>query len=335
MVSTRPRTVLLTGASTGLGLAIARELIASTEFHLILTARGSSLPRFAEAGIANEGRVWLRALDVTDAHARRTLVTEIDAELGGVDMLINNAGISYRSVIEHMTDAELHQQMEVNFQAPMALACLVIPSMRRKGHGHILQISSAGGLMAMPTMGGYAASKFALEAATEAMYYELRPFGIRVTLILPGFLNSDGFEKVVLSGESRSAIDDPNNPYHLHYRHMVRFIGRLMRLTPSTPRSVARKVVRTLSARRPRLRVPATWDTHLLWWFRRFVPHRLYTMVTYYLLPGIRYWGQAGRATPQMPASTRIVGMLDDEPGAESQTRAPGHDDSSAAPPHP
>tara|TARA_R110002096_G_scaffold171490_4_gene344507 strand:+ start:138577 stop:139464 length:888 start_codon:yes stop_codon:yes gene_type:complete len=289
------KTVLLTGASVGLGLAIARELIAKTDYHLIFTSRQNSLPRFADEGIAQGERIWLRPLDVTDKEARRVLIAEIDETLGGVDILINNAGISYRSVIEHITDEERRDQMEVNYQAPMALSRLVLPTMRKKRHGHILQISSAGGLMAMPTMGAYAASKFALEAATEAMYYELRPFGVRVSLVLPGFLRSDGFEKVVLSGESQSAMVDPKNPYHLHYHHMAGFIARLMRMTPSTPKSVARKVVRTLGARWPRLRVPATWDTHVLWWIRRYVPHRLYLMVTYRLLPGIKSWGRETR----------------------------------------
>jgi len=270
---------------------------------------------------------------VTDAEARQALVDEIEAQLGGVDMLINNAGISYRSVIEHMTDEERRHQMEVNFQAPMALSRLVIPTMRRKRRGHILQISSAGGLMAMPTMGGYAASKFALEAATEAMFYELLPFGIHVTLVLPGFLNSDGFEKVVLSGESRHAAENLADPYHLHYHHMVRFIERLMRLTPSTPKSVARKVVRTLSARWPRLRVPATWDTHLLWWFRRFVPHRLYVMITYYLLPGIRHWGQPGSAAPTLPESTKSIGTQQDADAPQSPKPEQRRDGAPKAPP--
>jgi hypothetical protein len=315
---------LVTGASIGLGLAIARELIAKTDFHLILTARASSLPRFADAGITNTERVWLRALDVTVAKARQALIAEIESELGGVDMLINNAGVSYRSVVEHLTDDEMRHQMEVNYQAPLALSRLVMPSMRHKGSGHIVQISSAGGLMGMPTMGGYAAAKFALEGATEAMYYEIRPFGIRVSLILPGFLNSDGFKKVLLSGESRNAINDPENPYYQHYRYMVPFIARLMRLTPSTPRSVARKVVRTLGARRPRLRIPATWDTHLLWWFRRFVPHRLYTWITYYLLPGVGHWGQSGHEAPQLPASTQVVDM---PKGSRSSSSSEGDQD--------
>ncbi len=285
-------TVLLTGASVGLGLAIARQLIASTDYHLVLTARGESLSRFAAEGIVPSDRVWLRPLDVTDESDRVRLIAEIETSLGGVDMLINNAGIAYRSVIEHITDQERRHQMEVNYQAPIALSRLVMPLMRKKRRGHILQISSAGGLTAMPTMGAYAASKFALEAATEAMYYELRPFGIRVSLVLPGFLRSDGFEKVIMSDESRGASEDKNNPYYLHYHHMVGFIARLMKLTPATPESVAKKVVKTLQARWPRLRVPATWDTHILWWVRRFVPHRLYVMVTYRLLPGIKQWGR-------------------------------------------
>lgn len=302
------RTVLITGASTGLGLALARRLLREPELHLILTARASSLARFEAQGIAERSALWIRPLDVTSGEQRAALISEIETELGGVDVLVNNAGISYRSVIEHVTDEERRHQMEVNYQAPMALSRLVLPRMRARGGGHIIQISSAGGLIAMPTMGVYAASKFALEAASEAMFYEVRPFGIRVTLVLPGFINSDSFERVLLSGESRDAIRSKDNVYHLHYRHMVRFISRLMRITPATPESVARTIVKTIKRRYPPLRVPATWDTRLLWWFRRFMPQRAYHLAMYWFLPSIRQWGKPGEAiTPKLPSDARII----------------------------
>jgi hypothetical protein len=99
------------------------------------------------------------------------VVHEIEEVFGGVDALINNAGITYRTVTEYATRTELAHQMVVNYEGPMALTALVLPMMRKRRSGRIIQISSARGLAAMPTMGLYSASKFALEAGSEAMYY--------------------------------------------------------------------------------------------------------------------------------------------------------------------
>jgi len=284
--------VLVTGASVGLGLALARLLLEDESRHLVLTARADSLPRFAELGIREGRRVWLRALDITSAAQRWSVVQEIETELGGVDTLINNAGITYRTVAEYATAAELSHQMVVNYEGPMALAALVLPSMRKRRRGRIIQISSAGGLVAMPTMGLYSASKFALEAASEAMHYEVRPFGIRVTLVQPGFINSPGYRSSVVGRLSRQATEQPGDPYHLHFEHMDRLVGRLMALTSATPESVARRVIKLMRRRRPPLRMLATWDARLLWWFRRFMPQAAYVWLTYHTLPGVSNWGR-------------------------------------------
>ena len=292
----RPRkVVLLTGASIGLGLAITRRLFDDESLHLVLTARGESLGRFAELGIRASERVWLRPLDITSEAQRRAVVDEVEAELGGVDTLINNAGITYRTVAEYATAAELSRQMIVNYEGPMALAALVLPSMRRRRSGHIIQISSAGGLVAMPTMGLYSASKFALEAASEAMYYEVRPFGVSVTLVLPGFVNSAGYKNAVVGHLSRRATELVEDPYHPHFSNMDRMIGGMMAMTSATSESVARRVVRAMHRRRAPLRILATWDARLLWWFRRFTPQGPYVWLTYHALPGIRKWGGGDR----------------------------------------
>ena len=286
-----PKVVLLTGASAGLGLAIARLLLRKGGFHLVLTARAASLHRFAEEGITEGERVWLRPLDITDAGQRSAVVGEIIDVLGGVDTLINNAGITYRTVAEYATAAELTHQMAVNYEGPMALAALLLPIMRMRRTGRIIQISSAGGLVAMPTMGLYSASKFALEAASEAMHYELRPFGVQVSLVLPGFINSLGYKSSVVGALSRTATEDVNDPYHAHFKYMDRLIDRMMTLTRATPDSVARKVLKAMQRRRAPLRVLATWDARILWWFRRFMPQPAYVWLTYQMLPSIRRWG--------------------------------------------
>ncbi len=103
--------------------------------------------------------------------------TGVGLALGGVDVLINNAGVAYRSVVEHVSERERLQQMGINFRAPMELTRLVLPYMRSRRAGRIINVSSMGGMMAMPTMAVYSASKFALEGATESLYYEVKPWG--------------------------------------------------------------------------------------------------------------------------------------------------------------
>lgn len=318
-VARRP-VVLVTGASTGLGLALARLLRKEGAYHLVLTARATSLDRFASEGFEEADDIWLRPLDVTSDAERRTLIAELERELGGVDILINNAAIAYRSVIEHVTEEERLDQMRVNFQAPIALAQLVLPSMRSHGTGRIINVSSAAGIMAVPTMGLYAASKFALEGATEALFYETKPWGIRVSLVLPGFIRSAAFERVVLSGQSRTALADASDGYHRHYAHMIRFIDRVMRHTPATPESVARTIVRTLRRSRPPLRVAATWDARLFWWFRRFAPQPLYHAIMYGSFPGVSRWGPLAQAPGRPLALPSGVSVEHSE--AQSPARA-------------
>ncbi|HET9953564.1 MAG TPA: SDR family oxidoreductase [Polyangiaceae bacterium] len=284
------RVVLITGASSGLGLAIARALL-SHNYQLILTAREASLARFAAHGIVESDRVMLRALDVASDSERKAVIAEANERFGGVDVLLNNAGISLRSVVEHVTEADRRLQMAINFEAPLELTRLVLPRMRKRRWGRILNISSVGGMMAMPTMSIYSASKFALEGASEALWYEVRPFGIYVTLIQPGFINSDGFENVRYTTMSRNAHDTVNSAYHWHYHYMAGFIGRVARRVPATPDSVARTVLRTIEAKAPPLRVPATFDARVFSLLRRLLPRTLYHWVLYNSLPQVREWG--------------------------------------------
>ncbi|HPF13252.1 MAG: SDR family NAD(P)-dependent oxidoreductase [Planctomycetes bacterium] len=298
MTHPRPRTVLITGASVGLGLAIARELLANTQFHLILTARAQSMARFAEQGLVEGPRVWLRALEVTSAQEREAVIAEIEQRFGALDVLINNAGIAYRCVVEHVDSDERQAQMDVNFLAPMELIRRVLPAMRAQRSGRILSISSVGGMMAMPTMAVYSASKFALEGSCEALWYEVRPWSIHVTLVQPGFIHSDGFTKVRMTRESQFSAQHEEDPYHEHYASMEPFIGRVMQHTPATPESVARTVRRTICRRRPPLRVTATWDALFFSLLRRFMPRTLYHRFLYWKLPNVKKWGWPPGGSP-------------------------------------
>ena len=282
--------VMVTGASSGLGLALARRLM-STTYRLVLTARPESMSRFGAASIVESARVRLRPLDVVDATQRERVLAETEAEWGGVDALVNNAGIAYRSVIEHGDAKAWDEIFDIDVRAPIELIRRVLPRMRERCRGRIINISSVGGMVAMPTMGLYSAAKFALEGATESLWYEMRPWGVRVSLIEPGFIHSDSFRNTRYTQRSFSSAMTDEEPYHAHYQHMAGLIERLMDRAWATPEDVAERIVRTLLRRDPPLRVYATIDAHVFAWMRRLLPRGLYHRVLYAGLPQIRRWG--------------------------------------------
>jgi NAD(P)-dependent dehydrogenase (short-subunit alcohol dehydrogenase family) len=282
--------VFLTGAGRGLGLALAHRLVRG-HWRVVLSAREPSLAGLAQAGIVSSPRVEILPLDITDAEQRRAAVARAIARFGRIDALVNNAGVAYRSVLEHVQDDERLAQMDVNFLAPMELVRLVLPGMRERRRGRIVNVSSVGGMMAMPTMAVYAASKFALEGASEALWYEVRPFGVCVTLVEPGFIHSTSFQNTRFTAESARSLVAQDDPYHAHYEHMGPFIARLMDWSRASPDFVARRVMRALTMRSPPLRMSGTPDAFLFSTLRRLLPRRMYHAVLYRCLPSVARWG--------------------------------------------
>ncbi len=290
--NSKRKVVLLTGASRGLGLSILKVLLQDSGFHVVATARRESLSRFQDLSIGESESLWIRPLDVLNKIERDILLQEIEEKLGGVDILINNAGYMLRAVVEHVGEVERFKQMDTNFRAPMALIRGVLPRMREKRFGRIINISSVGGMMAMPTMSVYSASKFALEGASEALWYEVRPWNIRVTLVQPGFINSDSYMNVKLTRESERAQRDKNSPYYNHYHSMVPFINQMMKLSPASPEKIANIVLKTIRKKRPPLRVAGTIDAHIFNFLRKALPRKLYHLILYYSLPKVLRWGE-------------------------------------------
>lgn len=175
---------------------------------------------------------------------------------------------------------------------PLDLIRLVLPSMRRRRQGHIINISSVSGMMAMPTMGLYSCSKFALEGLSESLWYEVRPWNIKVTLVEPGFIKSDAFSKVPWSRKASVARDKVSCPYHQHYDNMEPFIVKIMKRVFAKPESVARKVHKIMNRKKPPLRVPGTFDAYLFSMMKRMVPSRVYHPLLHRLLPNANTWGE-------------------------------------------
>jgi short-subunit dehydrogenase len=282
--------ILVTGCASGIGLSIARLLHKQAHYRVVITAREKSLQKLKEEFQEND-HFMIQPLDVTSVESRMNLLGLIQSRWGGVDILVNNAGISYRTVLEHMDDeSELHQ-MSTNYLGPVSLMRLVIPYMRERGRGKIINISSVSGMLAMPTMASYSASKHALEGASEALWYEMRPLGINVSLVQPGFVRSGAFKNVYYSPKAREA-NDVEGPYSDYYREMAPFVEKLMKFSSTTPQRVANLVLKIIHKENPPLWVPATIDAVVFYYLRRFIPRRFFHTVLFYLLPHATRWGK-------------------------------------------
>lgn len=180
---TSPKTWMITGANRGLGRALTLRAVAAGHA-VVATVRGDhSLP--------DEENLTVLPLDVRDRAAAVAAVEAATTRLGGLDVLVNNAGYGLIGAAEEVNESEAYAIVETNLLGPLWLSQAAIPVMRAQGSGHIVQISSVGAVGAMPLLGLYNSTKWGLEGFSEAMAAEVRPFGIRVSLIEPGALDTD------------------------------------------------------------------------------------------------------------------------------------------------
>jgi len=282
------KVILVTGTNSGVGLCLAKRLYHSP-YRVVITARKKSIDQIPKNLKEDDNRFLIRPLDVTDDQQRKDLIKEINQKWGGVDVLINNAGVSYRSTIEDMDNESEFLLFKTNFFGPMALTRLVLPKMREKRAGKIINVSSVAGMMAMPTMYAYSSSKFALEGASESLWYEMKPWGIKVSVIQPGFIHSSSFKKVQYTKKSKEG-SEKGKPYAVYYQKMKSFVTKYMQKSPSTADQVARTILRTMEKRNPPLRVLATPDATLFYYLRRFLPRAIYHTILYTFLPEIKKW---------------------------------------------
>ncbi len=185
---TSSRLILITGVSSGFGRALAQQALLAG--HRVVGTVRNEQARVAFETLA-PGRAIGRLLDVTDADAIDALVADVEANVGAIDVLVNNAGYGHEGILEESTLAELRHQFEVNVFGPAALIKAVLPHMRARRRGHILNITSMGGFITMPGIAWYCGSKFALEGISEVLGKEVAAFGIHVTAVAPGSFRTD------------------------------------------------------------------------------------------------------------------------------------------------
>lgn len=182
------KTWLITGCSTGLGRALAFEIL-NAGFNAIVTARDfKAVQEFAEKF---PERALPLSLDVTDKAAIAEVVRAAEKRFGTIDVLVNNAGYGYRGAVEEGNDEEVSALFGTNFFGTVNMIKAVLPGMRERRSGAILNVSSIAGRLAAPGSGYYSATKFAVEGMSDALRKELAPLGIRVVVVEPGAFRTD------------------------------------------------------------------------------------------------------------------------------------------------
>ncbi|MCG8907249.1 oxidoreductase [Pseudomonas sp. DP-17] len=182
------KTLLITGANSGFGLALAREALAAG--HRVVGTVRTEQAR-AELEALAPGQVFGRLLDVTDFDAIPGVVAEIEASFGPLDVLVNSAGYGHEGILEESPLEAMRRQFEVNVFGAVAMIQAVLPAMRTRRRGHILNITSMGGYITLPGIAYYCGSKFALEGISDALGKEVEGFGIAVTAVAPGSFRTD------------------------------------------------------------------------------------------------------------------------------------------------
>jgi hypothetical protein len=193
----------ITGASRGLGLEIARAALARGDA-VVAAARD---PEAVARALGTHDRLLPVALDVVDRAQAQAAVAAALAKFGRIDVLVNNAGRGLLGAVEEVSPDEVHSVFAVNVDGLLAVTQAVLPAMRARRSGSIVNLSSVGGFAAWPGWGVYCATKFAVEGLSEAMHAELQPLGIHVTIVEPGTFRTDFLDSSSLQ-RAKSVIDD-------------------------------------------------------------------------------------------------------------------------------
>ncbi|MGW2339744.1 oxidoreductase [Streptomyces sp. NPDC001661] len=241
------RVWLITGASSGFGRAITEAAVAAGDVVVAAARRTAPLDDLVAA---HPDQVEALALDVTAIDDVRAAVDGVAARHGRIDVLVNNAGRGMVGAVEEATDAELRDLMDLHFFGPAALTRAVLPHMRARGSGTIVQLTSMGGRFAFAGVGAYCATKFALEGLSEALAAEVAPLGIRVLIVEPGafrtgFAGSAGLTPV----STLDAYQDTVGPV---LSALPGGSGR----EPGDPAKAAAAILTAVDADEPPLRLP-------------------------------------------------------------------------------
>ena len=263
---------MLTGASSGFGLLTSVEL-AKAGFRVIasmrdLEKRERLLQAAASAKVSD--RIDVRALDVTQVDAMPEFVESVMRDYGRIDVLVNNAGFAVGGFAEDIQLGELRLQFETNFFGAVAMTKAVLPVMRQQRSGHIIQISSIGGLQGAVSVSSYSASKHALEGWSESLRLEMNSLGIQVVLVEPGAFDTGVWTSGAVMGQEAKKKTSPNFQRSLRMREVI------ARIPKANPIAVARTIVAIAQNPHPKLRYLVGRDANMQLAMKRFLPWKWY-----------------------------------------------------------
>jgi NADP-dependent 3-hydroxy acid dehydrogenase YdfG len=264
------KAVLITGCSSGIGKATATKL-ASDGWKVYATARRSETLE----DLRQQGCETL-AIDVTDEGSMSAAVEAVTEAEGAVGVLINNAGYSQSGAVEAVPLDEVRREFETNVFGLIRMCQLVLPGMRAQGWGRIVNLGSMGGRLTFPGGGIYHASKYALEAISDAMRFEVRGFGINVILIEPGLI-------VTNFGDVAASSVQTDGPYADFNRQVAKltedaYKGPMSKLGAG-PEAVAKAIAGALRAEHPKARYPVTPSAHLMINQRKLMPDKVWDLI--------------------------------------------------------
>jgi NAD(P)-dependent dehydrogenase (short-subunit alcohol dehydrogenase family) len=263
---------VITGASSGFGLLTSVEL-ARAGFRVVATMRDLGRREKLDAALGAAGvagNIDVRALDVTQFAAIPPVVESVVRDYQRIDVLVNNAGFAVAGFIEDVRLEELRLQFETNFFGAVAMTKAVLPVMRKQGSGHIIQISSIGGLQGSLSLSSYSASKHALEGWSESLRLEMRPLGIKVVLVEPGAFATDIWTRGAVMAKDAVKETSPN------YQRSLRMRSAVQKLPKADPIAVAKLIVAIARDPNPKLRYLAGRDAKIQLAFKRILPWKTY-----------------------------------------------------------
>lgn len=247
------KTWFITGASRGFGLEITTAVLASGD-QVVATVR-SNAEQLHDKFNRNTNLLVV-TMDVTDEAQVKVAVQKAVDQFGRIDVLVNNAGYGLLAAVEEATDAEVKQNYEVNVFGTLNVIRAVLPFMRKERSGHIINISSVGGLGAYIGWGLYGSTKFAIEGITEALALEVAPLGIAATVVAPGFFRTDFLDTSSLIS-SKTIIDD----YAETVGAMRGFAASANKKQPGNPEKLAEAFIKLAASKNPPVHLPLGNDT--------------------------------------------------------------------------
>ncbi len=267
MSKSKQQVVVITGATAGIGRHAA-EYLSERGYRVIATGRNPAI--LAEIAQKSGGKVDTVRLDVTSEESIAAAVREVDrlTEGHGADVLVNNAGYGMAAPLAELTDADLRKQFDTNVFGLMAVTRAFLPQMMQRRAGRIINISSIGGRITFPMFGAYHGSKYAVEGLSDCLRMELRPFGIRVSLVEPGPIATEFANRSMAEVSKYKAAESPYGPVYARADRLKELSDK----QAAHPIKVSRVIERAAFGRWPSARYVVPFSSAVMLWVLSRLP---------------------------------------------------------------